>query len=113
VLSHLEDLESDFSVFHRVDDMYAVPTRRFLAWAGRLVNYDGALRAAARSDEPEAGARRSSATMPVPATRLAYDSHPELRGLGTFAEVPKPAVLTAEQQAYVDAHPELQVPPRR
>lgn len=113
MLGYLDDLESDFSVFHRVDDLYAVPSRRFLAWADRLVHYAGALRATAEASGPEAGSQPKPATTPVPATKLAYDMTPELRGLSTFAEVAKPAALTPEQQAYVDSHPELQAPPRR
>ena len=94
--------------------MEAMPTRRFLAMAGRIAHYDGALRAAIAAEVPRPAAAPRSGPAPVPATKLNYDMNPELRAVNaTFAEVARPAVLTPEQQAYVDAHPELQAPPRR
>jgi hypothetical protein len=87
--------------------MYEMPARRFRVLAGRLVHYEGAFRAAVMAQD------QASENAPVPATRLMYDMNPDLRGLSTFAEVAKPAELTPEQQAYVEAHPELQAPPRR
>jgi hypothetical protein len=107
VLDHLDDLESDLSAFHRVDDMDAMPARRFLVLAGRLVHYGGALQAAVKAEAEEAQ------NAPVPATRAMYDANPELKGVGTFAEVKAPGALPPEAQAYVDAHPELQAPPPR
>lgn len=106
MLGFLDDLESDFSVFHRVDDMYEMPARRFRVLAARIHRYDGAFRAAVTTTE---GAAANAA---VPATRLNYEMNPELRGVGSFAEVKAPEVLSPEQQAYIDAHPELQAPPR-
>jgi hypothetical protein len=87
--------------------MYGMPARKFRVLAGRLVHYEGAFRAAVMAQEQAGGSG------PVPATKLMYDMNPDLRGLSTFAEVAKPAELTPDQQAYVDAHPELQAPPRR
>lgn len=49
VLDYLDDLESDFSVLHRVDDMYGIPGPRFLRLAVRLPAYDGLMRARAES----------------------------------------------------------------
>jgi len=45
VLDYKEDIASDFSVFHRVDDVSAMPARRFFSLAVRLVAYKGVLRA--------------------------------------------------------------------
>lgn len=42
---YLEDLRSDFSVFHRVDDIDNMPSRQFFPLAERLVAYKGVLRA--------------------------------------------------------------------
>jgi hypothetical protein len=42
VLHHLEDLESDFSVFHRVEDMYELDAERFWIMAQRIIHYGGA-----------------------------------------------------------------------
>lgn len=43
MLDHLADLESDFSVFHRVDDMYALSAPEFFRKGLRLRFYPGAL----------------------------------------------------------------------
>jgi hypothetical protein len=41
-------------VFHRVDDLEAMPAERFFSYVGRLLSYDGALRfAALHPPEPE------------------------------------------------------------
>lgn len=39
------------SVFHRVDDMYLLPARRFFRLAGLLPAYDGAVRRALLADQ--------------------------------------------------------------
>lgn len=44
VLNYLGDLESDFSVFHRVDEFRDMDGPRFFRMANRLVAYDGVLR---------------------------------------------------------------------
>lgn len=41
VRDHLADLESDFSRFHRVDDIYAMDGARFMRLAWRIAAYDG------------------------------------------------------------------------
>lgn len=51
VLDYLEDLESDFSVFHRVEDIHLMAGPRFFRMALRLFAYDGVLAARARSEE--------------------------------------------------------------
>lgn len=45
MLDYLEDIESDFNVFHRIDDIYSLPSRRFFSLVERLVAYPGVLRA--------------------------------------------------------------------
>lgn len=49
VLDYLDDIESDMSVFHRVDDPWSMPAPRFFAFATRLPAYDGALAIAYRA----------------------------------------------------------------
>lgn len=44
MLDYLDDLESDFSVFHRVDDIYSLDGPRFFRLALRLPAYEGVLR---------------------------------------------------------------------
>ena len=45
VVDHLEDLESDFSVFHRVDDLGTLDGPRFFRLALRIFAYDGVMAA--------------------------------------------------------------------
>lgn len=40
----IDDIASDMSVFHRVDDIEAMPAARFFAFAARLPAYQGAVR---------------------------------------------------------------------
>lgn len=46
MLDHLDDIESDLSVFHRVDDWRQLDPPRFFRLAERLPAYQGAVRAA-------------------------------------------------------------------
>lgn len=46
MLHALDDVESDLSRFHRIDDMYAMASPRFFRFANRLAFYEGAVRAA-------------------------------------------------------------------
>lgn len=50
VLDYLEDIASDLSVFHRVDDPMALSSSRYFLWAERLPAYEGAVRAALLRD---------------------------------------------------------------
>jgi hypothetical protein len=45
ILDHLDDLESDFSVFHRIDNIYGLPAREFVAKAERMSAYAGVMQA--------------------------------------------------------------------
>jgi len=61
VADHLADLESDFSVYHRIDDMTSLPVGQFFSRAVRMVAYGGALAASVRREtqpEPSAGPAR-------------------------------------------------------
>jgi hypothetical protein len=68
VLDCLDDIRSDLSVLHRIDDMDTMPAPRFWAYATRLVHYSGAVagqalleqRAAQPAGQP-AAARRQAA----------------------------------------------------
>lgn len=44
IFEHLEDIRSDLSVFHRVDDLESMRVDRFLSFAFRLPHYQGAMR---------------------------------------------------------------------
>lgn len=65
VLDHLDDLESDFSVFHRVEDIHSLDGPRFFRFALRIFAYDGVM--SARLAELEADNTPSTApTGPIP-----------------------------------------------
>lgn len=68
-VDHLADIESDFSVFHRVDDPLSLSGPEFFRKAHRLPAYSGVLaaRVAAQHERSGAGSGRSSgATKSVP-----------------------------------------------
>lgn len=94
---HLADIESDMSVFHRVDDIWAMPPARFFRLAYRLPAYRGVMRevalAAQRDQEPEdrpvaartapAPARRQPAARDRPVTKAALHD-PAFKGIFSF-----------------------------
>lgn len=43
-------MESDFSVFHRIDDPYSLPAPIFVARLGQLMHYRGAVRGRALAE---------------------------------------------------------------
>jgi hypothetical protein len=47
VLDHLDDIESDLSAIHRIEDMWGMEAGRFFRFAHRLPAYKGAMRAVA------------------------------------------------------------------
>lgn len=47
-VENLEDVKSDMSVFHRVDDIASMPAASFFSRVERLVFYAGAVQAAAK-----------------------------------------------------------------
>lgn len=53
VLENLEDIKSDFSAFHRVDEIEEIPASWFFPRARRLVAYKGALRLTAEKESEE------------------------------------------------------------
>jgi hypothetical protein len=52
VRPHLAALESDFSVFHRVDDMYAMPVGQWARRLSQLPAYGGAFAIAMQEQGP-------------------------------------------------------------
>lgn len=55
VVDHLEDIESDFSAFHRVDDPLSLPGPEFFRKAIRLSAYSGVM--AIRVHDAQEGGR--------------------------------------------------------
>lgn len=66
VPGHLADIESDMSVFHRVDDIRAMPAARFFQLAYRLDAYRGVMRERAIAWQHEHGDEQPP--RPVPGT---------------------------------------------
>lgn len=90
-MDYLDDIASDLSVFHRVDDMWALPAPRFFSLVYRLPFYAGVLQAryiAEKQEQDEKGAatplaapaptRSGSSVREVEATPQALMSDPAL-----------------------------------
>lgn len=60
MLDYLDDIESDMSVFHRVDDIYDMEGPRFFKMAWRLPAYSGVMTARLEEErqKPSSGASR-------------------------------------------------------
>jgi hypothetical protein len=71
VLDHLADLESDFSRYHRVDDIYALDGPRFFRMAWRLSVYGGVMamrveaQREAQNPEPRTGPAPRTTAQPA------------------------------------------------
>lgn len=50
VLDHLADLESDFAVFHRIEDPWSLPGPEFFRKAHRIAAYRGVMYARAMAE---------------------------------------------------------------
>lgn len=60
VTNHMEDLESDFSAIHRVDEMLELPSVKFFKFASRIFAYEGVM--AARAEEQRRKPGRGNAS---------------------------------------------------
>jgi hypothetical protein len=72
VLQFLPEIESDMSVFHRVDDIYAMEVTVFFRRVECLTAYDGAVAAQAARQQREA-TRRPSESGAAPVVAQADD----------------------------------------
>src|ERR1700754_4328631 len=68
IYEHWEDIVSDLSVFHRIDDVAALAITRFLMLAVRLSAYSGALRARFAQQAASDAGTASLASVPVTAS---------------------------------------------
>lgn len=95
MLDHLDDVASDFSVFHRVEDITQLDGPSFFRLAWRLPSYRGAMREAVLREQDEspreqrqapreASARGGSERRSVPATKTALTSDPAFKGIFAF-----------------------------
>lgn len=89
---HLDDIESDLSVFHRVDDVDDMLAPRFVKLAKRLAHYEGAIRHWAQHDQqpaPDSPAPRQAELSDIArgsSDVMAID--PVWGQLGTFTKAP-------------------------
>jgi len=60
VAGHLEDVRSDFSVLHRIDEIERMPAPRAYAYAYRLSAYQGVVAARWRMQKAEAAQELAS-----------------------------------------------------
>lgn len=78
MLDYLADLESDFSVFHRVDDMYGMEARDFLRKAVRITAYQGVMAVRVMEERDMSGGQRSDE---VESSRTALSSSDAFRSV--------------------------------
>lgn len=52
-VAHLEDVRSDMSTYHRIEDMECMPSDRFFSFAERLPSYTGACQARYRLESAQ------------------------------------------------------------
>lgn len=75
VTEHLRDLEADFRVFYRIDDIHDMPSAQFFSLAHRVAAYDGVVtaRAVAEQEKAEKGAAGGRAPV-VPGTHFKQET---------------------------------------
>jgi len=80
ILDHLDDLDADFRVFYRIDDIEALSGPQFLALALRVFAYQGVMAAlaAVQQDSPLV---RGEEVRHVDGDRAAITADPDLSGL--------------------------------
>lgn len=81
VLDHLADLEADFLVFYRIDDIEDITGPRFLSLAMRVFAYQGVMAARAMAQEETASGgshRNGTEVRQVEGSRAAITADPVL-----------------------------------
>jgi hypothetical protein len=86
---NLDDVRSDFSVYHRVDEIEHLPAERFVAYTLRLPVYGGATAYLARRDasEPQEPSQPRADTRWQDISDL-MKTDPDFRELGSYVQVP-------------------------
>lgn len=96
MLDHLDDLASDFSAVHRVDDILALDGPTFFRLASRIGCYQGVMRDLVMAQAAEERAERAPASQQpawpgngqrqvVGGTRAELQMAPEFAGIFSFA----------------------------
>lgn len=87
VLDYLDDLDADFRVFYRVDDIEALSGPRFLALALRVFAYQGVMASrAAEQQDSGTGGHSGAEVRQVEGSRQAIAADPVLSGLVSWGE---------------------------
>lgn len=92
ILAHLDDVASDMSVFHRVDDITELDGPTFFRLVWRLPAYSGVVRAlvAEQREDPARPMPYTSATSSTggrrwnPGTKTTLQADPDVSGLFSF-----------------------------
>lgn len=83
----MDDLDADFRVFYRVDDIGLLPGPRFLALALRVFAYQGVMTArAAEQQDRTRTPTHGTEVRHVEPTRTAITADPVLSGLVSWGE---------------------------
>lgn len=83
-LKYMGDIESDFSVFHRVEDVREIPASKFFPRVRRLVAYKGALRMTAEEEAEKKDKSPAGRERKVERTYRDVKHNPEISALGLF-----------------------------
>lgn len=88
VLDYLDDLDADFRVFYRVDDIGQLSGPRFLALALRVFAYQGVMASRAAEQDGSTGGHSGNGTevRQVEGSRQAITADPVLAGLVSWGE---------------------------
>lgn len=81
VLDHLPDLEADFLVFYRVEDIESLTGPRFLSLALRVFAYQGVMAALAVAQQDNSTSRNGTEVRQVESNREAVLADPAFAGL--------------------------------
>ena len=93
MLDHLDDIASDMSVFHRIDDVTVLDGPTFFRLAWRLPAYAGVMQARALAASDESSPQQSAAatnTLPPgrrdvnPGTQTTLMAEPAFQGVFSF-----------------------------
>lgn len=83
-LKYMEDIKSDFSVFHRVDDIEEMSADEFFPRVRRLVAYKGALRMTAEEEAEKKDKSPAGRDRKVDRQYRDVKHNPEINALGLF-----------------------------
>lgn len=83
-LKYMEDIRSDFSVFHRVDNIEELSADQFFPRVRRLVAYKGALRMTAEEEAEKKDKSPAGRERKVEHTYRDVKHNPEISALGLF-----------------------------